>query len=214
MVPDYYGLKKLLRLFIFLVYFQQGCYIDLRVSFCWKYYCGFRIIGLFGCCGNIDRMAKKNLAGIWQGVILKGQAQPTLDLTMKLNLPHSDNQLVDAIHRAKRAGMNEDKVYDMTADSIIQSFIGDNPPTREDLMNGEKICIGRNSSAEWYGIVTGSGRYILYTIAESDMGFDDPLDEPFSGWNPTGTHFYSVGYSTASREIKAGDRLPSYIGHY
>jgi len=113
---------------------------------------------------------------------------------MKLNLPLSDNQLSDAIHRAKRAGMNEDKMYDMTADSIIQSFIGDNPPTREDLMNGEKTCIGRNSSAEWYGIVTGSGRHILYTIAES--------------------YFYSVGYSTAAREIKAGDRLPSYIGHY
>jgi hypothetical protein len=42
---------------------------------------------------------------------------------MKLNLPLSDNQLSDAIHRAKRAGMNEDKMYDMTADSIIQSFI-------------------------------------------------------------------------------------------
>jgi hypothetical protein len=145
---------------------------------------------------------------------LKGQAQPTLDYTMKLNLPLSDNQLSDAIHRAKRAGMNEDKMYSMTADSIIQSFIGDNPPTHEDLMNGEKTTIGRNSSVEWYGILTGSGRYILYTIAENDMGFDDPLDEPFTGWNPTGTYFYTDRYSMAAREIKAGDRLPSYIGHY
>jgi len=134
---------------------------------------------------------------------------------MKLNLPLSDNQLSDAIHRAKRAGMNEDKMYSMTADSIILSFIGDNPPTHEDLMNGEKITIGRNSSAEWYGIVTGTGRHILYTIAESDAGFDDPLEgEPFTGWNPTGTYFYTERYSIAAREIKAGDRLPSYIGHY
>lgn len=133
---------------------------------------------------------------------------------MKLNIPHFDNQLSDAIYRAKRAGMEEDKMYPMTADSVILSFIGDNPPTHEDLMNGQKICIGRNSSVEWYGIVTRTGRRILYTVAESDAGFDDPLDPPFTGWNPTGTYFYTERYSMAAREIKDGDRLPSYIGHY
>lgn len=111
--------------------------------------------------------------------------------------------------------MNEDKMYPTTADSVILSFIGDNPPTHEDLMNGQKICIGRNSSVEWYGIVTGTGRHILYTIAESDMGSDDdPLDPPFTGWNPTGTYFYTERYSMDAREIKDGDRLPSYHGHY
>lgn len=145
---------------------------------------------------------------------MKGQAQPLLDLTMKLNTPHFDNQLSDAIYRAKRAGMDEDKMYSMIADMIIQSFIGDNPPTHEDLMNGQKIIIGRNSSAEWYGIVTATGRHILYTVAESDMESDDPLDPPFTGWNTAGTYFYTERYSMAAREIRDGDRLPSYIGHY
>ena len=54
-------LKKYCGFYFFLVYFQQVSYIDLRDLFCWKYYCGFRIIGWLDCCGNNDRRARKTL---------------------------------------------------------------------------------------------------------------------------------------------------------
>jgi hypothetical protein len=133
---------------------------------------------------------------------------------MKLNIPRFDNQLSSAIWLAKRAGKEESPVYEGTADAILKCFVGGNPPTKTDLMNGKMVSIGHNSNSEWYGIVTETGRHILYSISEDDTEYDDSSDEPSEGWDSSGTYFCSNGYSSTAEEIKTGDPIPSYRGHY
>lgn len=133
---------------------------------------------------------------------------------MKLNIPRFDNHLSSAIWLAKRAGEEEITIHECTANGIIECFIGGNAPTKTDLMNGKMVSIGHNSGAEWYGIVTETGRHILYSVSEDDTQYNHPSDPRFEGWDSSGTYFYSNGYSSTAKEIKTGDPIPSYHGHY
>lgn len=134
---------------------------------------------------------------------------------MKLNIPRFDNHLAFAMWRAKKSGYSEESpVYEGTANAILECFVGGNPPIKADLMNGKMVSIGHNSGAEWYGIVTETGRHILYSISMDDTQYNHPSDPRFEGWDSSGTYFYSNGYSTTAKEIKSGDPIPSYHGHY
>jgi hypothetical protein len=111
---------------------------------------------------------------------------------MKLQMPPLDAHPLDrAIFFAKRAGLQSFKVKEYHINQIVEDYKGDIPLTKDDLIGSQQSMIGRNSSHEWWGIVTPSGRRILWIVG-----------------------YYDDGYEGDSRDITDSKNLPSYIGHF
>lgn len=107
---------------------------------------------------------------------------------------HSDHPLFIAMNRAQRAGAGYIRnISTQEIEEVILTFTGENPPSFKDLMGSKIGRISGNSTTEWSGIITPSGRHILYVLTYDLPGVTDQL--------------------SYSYEIEMDGKLPSYIGY-
>lgn len=107
---------------------------------------------------------------------------------------HSDHPLFIAMSRAQRAGNGYIRnISTQEVEEVILTFTGENPPSFKNLMGSKIGRIGGNSTTEWAGIITPSGRHILYVLTYDLPGVTDQL--------------------SYSYEIEKDGKLPSYIGY-
>lgn len=110
---------------------------------------------------------------------------------MKLQMPSLDAHPFDrALWFAKRHGLPARKMDECSADMIMEDWKGENPPSKSDLIGAQKAMIGRNSSHEWWAIMTLSGRRILWVVGH----YDDESEG--DSW-----------------EVIDSKDFPSYVGH-
>lgn len=106
----------------------------------------------------------------------------------------SNHPLFIAMSRAQRAGAGYIRnISTQEIEEVILTFTGENPPSFKDLMGSKIGRIGGNSTTEWSGIITPSGRHILYVLTYDLPGVIDQL--------------------SYSYEIEMDGKLPSYIGY-
>ena len=113
---------------------------------------------------------------------------------MKSDQSPSNHPLFTAMNRAQRAGASYIRnISTQEVEEVILTFTGENPPSFKDLMGSKIGRIGGNSTTEWAGIITPSGRHILCVLTYDLPGVTDQL--------------------SYSYEIEKDGKLPSYIGY-
>jgi hypothetical protein len=113
---------------------------------------------------------------------------------MKSAQSPSNHPLFTAMTRAQRAGDGYIRnISTQEIEEMILTFAGENPPSFKDLIGSKIGRIGGNSTTEWSGVITPSGRHILYVLTYDLPGVTDQL--------------------SYSYEIEIDGKLPSYVGY-